>query len=79
MTAPPHGQPCGTGEKNNGIDRQMKMTDMKAMCDIHRKMMSANTPEERRAMMNEHMKNMPPEMIEVIMYNGEVYRKEKFR
>lgn len=33
--APPHGQPCGTGEKNNGIDRKMKMTDMKIRTKLY--------------------------------------------
>jgi hypothetical protein len=38
------------------------MMDMQAMCDMHKKMMSAKTPAERQAMMNEHMKSMTPEM-----------------
>lgn len=36
--------------------------DMQAMCDVHDKMMRAKTPEERQAIMDEYMKNMPPEM-----------------
>ena len=36
--------------------------DMKSMCEMHDRMMSARTPEERSAMMNERMKNMSPEM-----------------
>lgn len=50
----------GSGSAGN----QMNMMDMKAMCDMHQKMMSANTPEERRAMMDERMKNMSPEMMQ---------------
>ena len=40
-------------EKMTGMDAQMKQ--MKAM---HEKMMAGKTPEERRAMMAEHMKSM---------------------
>ena len=38
------------------------MKDMQAMCDMHKKMMSAKTPSERQAMMEDHMKR--PEMRE---------------
>lgn len=41
----------------------MDMKDMKAMCDMHKKMMSGKTPEEQKAMMDERMKSMPPEMM----------------
>jgi hypothetical protein len=41
----------------------MDMKDMKAMCDMHKKMMSGKTPEEQKAMMDEHMKSMSPEMM----------------
>lgn len=44
-------------------DDQMKM-NMMAMCDTHRRMMGATTPEERKAMMDERMKNMSPEMMQ---------------
>jgi hypothetical protein len=36
--------------------------DPKAMCDKHKKMMGSMTPEQQRAMMDEHMKTMSPEM-----------------
>jgi uncharacterized protein YggE len=37
--------------------------DMSAMCaGMHEKMMAAKSPEERRALMQEYMKSMPPEM-----------------
>ena len=35
--------------------------DMAEMCDMHTQMMSAKSPQERRAMMQEHMKSMSPE------------------
>lgn len=35
--------------------------DMQSMCDQHRKMMQAHSPEERAAMMNERMQAMPAE------------------
>lgn len=38
------------------------MKDMQAMCDMHRQIMSAKTPAERQAMMDDHMKTMSPEM-----------------
>ena len=41
----------------------MDMKDMKAMCDMHKKMMSGKTPEEQKAMMNERMKSMSSEMM----------------
>jgi hypothetical protein len=33
----------------------------KGMCGMHSRMMSANTPAEREAMMRDHMKDMTPE------------------
>lgn len=42
-----------------GADGKM---DMKSMCDMHAKMMNANTADERSAMMDERMKNMSPDM-----------------
>lgn len=41
---------------------QMGMMDMKSMCAMHHSMIAKKTPEEREAMMNEHMKSMSPEM-----------------
>lgn len=40
------------------------MMDMNAMCDMHRQMMGGKTPQERQALIDEHMKSMPPEMRE---------------
>jgi hypothetical protein len=49
----------GRGMMDNG----MMDKDMMAMCgDMHEKMMSAKTPEERQAIMQERMKSMSPEM-----------------
>lgn len=46
----------------------MTESDMMAMCsDMYEKMMSAKTPEERRAMMQKHMKSMPPDMMRTHM------------
>lgn len=42
---------------------QMGMMDMNAMCDMHKKMMNAKTPEEQKAMMDQNMKSMSPEMM----------------
>jgi hypothetical protein len=38
--------------------------EMANMCAMHEKMISAKTPEERQALMAEHMKSMPPEMMQ---------------
>jgi uncharacterized protein (DUF3084 family) len=40
----------------------MSDADMKSMCQMHEQMMRAKTPEERKAIMAEHMKSMSPEM-----------------
>ena len=36
--------------------------DMKAMCDMHKKMMGSMSPDDQKKMMEEHMKDMSPEM-----------------
>lgn len=41
----------------------MDMKDVKAMCEMHKKMMSGKTPEQQRAMMDERMTSMSPEMM----------------
>lgn len=64
---------CATGQSQQQSESRsvgasaggasMAGADMRAMCaDMQQKMMSAKTPEERKAMMQEHMKSMPPEM-----------------
>jgi hypothetical protein len=45
-----------------GRDRTGEKMDMKSMCEMHNKMMSSKTPQERTAMMDDHMKSMSPEM-----------------
>jgi hypothetical protein len=43
----------------------MSNPDAMAMCrDMHTQMMNAKTPEERQAMMAEHMKKMSPDMMQ---------------
>ncbi len=43
----------------------MSNSNMMAMCrDMHAQMMSAKTPQERQALMAEHMKHMSPEMAQ---------------
>lgn len=37
-------------------------SDMKSMCEMHKNMMSAKSPAEREAMMEQKMKSMSPEM-----------------
>lgn len=54
--------PTATSSGSGSADDKMRMMDMKAMCGMHQKMMNARTPEERRAMMEESMKGMSPEM-----------------
>lgn len=36
--------------------------DMQSHCEMHRKMMAGKPSAEQQAMMQEHMKSMPPEM-----------------
>lgn len=36
--------------------------DSKSMCDMHRSEMAGKTAAEQQALMQEHMKSMPPEM-----------------
>lgn len=43
---------------------QVMEQDMAGMCDMHDQMMSAKNPEERHAMMKEHMKSMSPEAMQ---------------
>ncbi len=54
--------PKATAEQMGKMDAQMK-----AMRDMHEKMMAAKTPEERNALMAEHMKTMQESMS---MMNG---------
>jgi uncharacterized lipoprotein YajG len=52
-----------SGAGTMGMGAGMMDADMNKMCrDMHDKMASAKTPEERQAMMQENMKSMTPEM-----------------
>ena len=42
---------------------RMDVKDMKAMCEMHKRMMSGQTPEQQKAMTDERMKSMSPEMM----------------
>jgi hypothetical protein len=53
------GGPAGQMGMMSGADGQM---DMKSMCEMHNKMMGSKTPEQQKAMMDDHMKSMSPEM-----------------
>jgi ABC-type uncharacterized transport system auxiliary subunit len=55
---------CASTEaaKHTQHHAQPDATDPKAMCDMHKKMMSEKTPEQRKAMKEEHMKSMSPDM-----------------
>jgi hypothetical protein len=49
------------GMMGGGAGGQMGMMDKKSMCEMHDRMMTAKTPAEQAAMMDECMKNMSPE------------------
>jgi hypothetical protein len=53
---------CATGPHDPMAHDHGSMMDMKAMCDMHRQMMVGNTPQERQAIIDEHMKSMSPQM-----------------
>ena len=53
--------------RKTGPDMARMDTQMKAMGEMHNKMMAAKTPEERNALMAEHMKTMQEGMA---MMNG---------
>ncbi|MEC4722879.1 MULTISPECIES: hypothetical protein [Noviherbaspirillum] len=50
------------GTSGPGQMGMMGQMDMKSMCAMHHNMMAKKTPEERDAMMTQHMKSMSPEM-----------------
>jgi len=57
-------QGMGPGMMGGGMMGQgMMQGDMAEMCEMHMAMMQAGSPEERRARMAEHIKQMPPEML----------------
>ena len=56
---------CANPPMNHSSDSMSAVSssngDMKAMCDMHKKMM-AMSPQDQKAMMDAHMKDMSPEM-----------------
>ncbi|GJI87208.1 hypothetical protein RugamoR1_03710 [Rugamonas sp. R1(2021)] len=60
-TEPPRHEehhPAASAPANTPVDTAKMDAQMRAMRDMHEKMMSAKTPEERKALMAEHMKAM---------------------
>src|SRR5687768_14812181 len=55
---------ASASDRHSHEHRHSAMGDPQAMCEMHKKMMAGMTPEQRQAMMNEHMKTMTPEMRE---------------
>jgi hypothetical protein len=45
-----------------GDPMMMSATDLAAMCEMHKEMMSGKTPEQHQEMMGRHMKAMSPQM-----------------
>lgn len=58
------GSPTSQGRGAMGDGIQMSTMDMKSMCDMYQKMMNGKTSAEQEAIMEEHMKMMPPEMTQ---------------
>lgn len=58
----PSSTPQAGPASNAGQMGMMGSMDIKSMCDMHKNMMSARTPSEREAMMDQRMKSMSPEM-----------------
>lgn len=66
VTKPSASKPsAGTKQKVDQMDKQMTV-----MSEMHQKMMSAKTPEERSALMGEHMKVMQDGMSMMNMMKG---------
>jgi hypothetical protein len=56
-------QSASATSAEGSADAKMSTMDMEAMCDKHKKMMSA-APEDRKMMMDENMKTMSPEKMQ---------------
>jgi len=52
----------GMGGSHMGGTVSATSQDMTAMCDMHKQMMAGKSDAERRAMVEQHMKNMSPGM-----------------
>lgn len=57
----PRGGSSGGMTGQSGMMGQMDASDLKSMCDTHQRMLDAKTPDDRRAMMDERMRNMSPD------------------
>lgn len=55
---------CAAGAQNSDAHSHATMgaMDMQSHCEMHKRMMSGKSSAEQEAMMQEHMKAMPPEM-----------------
>jgi hypothetical protein len=55
---------CGAmaGGQHSHSHESHAMMDAQSMCEMHKKHMSGKSPTEQKAMMDEHMKSMPPDM-----------------
>ncbi len=53
---------AGARQADSHSHSSMAMGDMKAMCDMHKKMMTGKSPAEQQTMMQEHVKSVSPEM-----------------
>lgn len=63
---------AGSGAQHDdhaGSVPQQSENKSSATCDMHKKMSSAKTADERNAMMREHMKDMSPEVRQKMMQN----------
>lgn len=50
------------GAQRHGMDHHASNMDMASMCEMHKREMQGKTTAQQQAMMEEHMKSMPPEM-----------------
>jgi hypothetical protein len=57
--SPPMSPPAGAKES---MSMSQSDGDMTAMCDMHKQMMGSMSPQDQKAMMDAHMKDMSPEM-----------------
>jgi hypothetical protein len=54
---------CATRAGHAMADGSHGTMDMKAMCDMHKQMMSSQMSAQHQAMMAEHMKSMPQDKM----------------
>lgn len=63
----PSPKPPAAAPKNSAASRTAPDSTMKSMREMHDKMMAAKTPEERQALMADHMKAMQDGMAMMMM------------